>query len=349
MFGGGKGMSGGGGSMLKVVGRAVTRAGATNLQETISSSNANVTSPASNSRPTHRLNSSNNNFSLASASGSPFSTACNVPVSANSGVADSCYWPSFAPSSGSSCDEYEWVSVDGSEEETAIRVADDFVLGPVPSSDEVHSAVSALTQVFDVASYPQLITDKFAYNVDKDVTDRNPTGMLFRVSPAGSDLDWVEPSPYLGNPRVLRSYGPDRVYDAFHLLQTEPSIQRMVISLSSDKAVWDAVLNNDVVRELREAYHAEIVTSSTTERSGETGNDSNPALDAVKWIFENTKAKFMEAIEKITKLMNELFKAPNDDKKTTGATDQFEEKLRTGFLLSVVVLLVVVVSRAHRA
>lgn len=30
----------------------------------------------------------------------------------------------------------------------------------------------------------------------------------------------------------------------------------MVISLSSDKAVWDAVLRNEVVRELRESYYA---------------------------------------------------------------------------------------------
>lgn len=30
----------------------------------------------------------------------------------------------------------------------------------------------------------------------------------------------------------------------------------MVVSLSSDKAVWDAVLNNEVVRELRESYAA---------------------------------------------------------------------------------------------
>lgn len=29
----------------------------------------------------------------------------------------------------------------------------------------------------------------------------------------------------------------------------------MVISLSSDKAVWDAVMNNEVVRELRESVN----------------------------------------------------------------------------------------------
>ncbi|KAJ9140020.1 hypothetical protein P3X46_030707 [Hevea brasiliensis] len=252
MFGGGKGMGGGGGSMLKVVGRAVTRAGVTNLQESISSSSSAI------SRSSQRLNSSsNNNLILSSAFGSPFGITCNVPVSANSGGPNASCWPSFAPS-GSCCDDYEWVSVEGSEEDTAIVVGDDFVLGPVPSRDEVHSAVSALTQVFDAASYPQFITDKFACNVDMDVADEilSPTEKLPHVSPAGSEIDWLEPSPHLYNSRMLRPYGPDRVYDAFHLLQTEPSIQRMVISLSTDKAVWDAVLNNEVVRELRETYHA---------------------------------------------------------------------------------------------
>lgn len=30
----------------------------------------------------------------------------------------------------------------------------------------------------------------------------------------------------------------------------------MVVSLSSDRAVWDAVMNNEVVRELRESFYA---------------------------------------------------------------------------------------------
>ncbi|XP_002510978.2 uncharacterized protein LOC8289625 [Ricinus communis] len=342
MFGGGRGMGGGGGgSMLKVVGRSVARAGVTNLQETISSSSTgSATSPTSVSRSTHKLNSSNNNLTLSSASGSHFPST-NTPISAHNINITS--WPSF------SSDEYEWVSVDGSEEEKSF---DDFVLGPVPSLDEVHSAVSALTQVFDAASYSQFITDKFAYNVDRPVADQisSPTGILHRASPVCPEADWMEPSPHLCNSRMLQRYGPDRVYDAFHLLQNEPSIQRMVISLSSDKAVWNAVLNNDVVRELRETYNTEENnTLPTPEGSDETSHDSNPATNAVKWIFQNTKAKFMEVLDKITMLMNELFKAPDVENNATGTVDPFEERLRTSFLLSVVVLLVVVVTRAHRA
>ncbi|KDP22443.1 hypothetical protein JCGZ_26274 [Jatropha curcas] len=353
MFGGGKGMGGGGhgGSMIKVVGRTVTRAGVTNLQETISSSsNTTPTSPTSLSRSTHKLSSSNNVLSLASGPGNPFS-ACSTPISANSGGPNATYWPAFGPHPGSCYDDYEWVSVDGSEEE--ISVSDDLILGPVPSVDEVNSAVSALKQVFDAASYSQMVTDKFSCTVDKDVDEiSSPTSMQRHISPVGSDSDWMEPSPNLCHSRILHPYGPDRVYDAFHLLQNEPSIQRMVISLSSDRAVWNAVLNNEAVRELRETFNAEENnTSATTESSDETHNRSNPTMDAVRWIFENTKAKFMEAIEKITMLMNELFKTTNDEKTTTesGTTDPFEEKLRTSFLLSVVVLLVVVVTRAHIA
>lgn len=141
------GGGGGGGSMLRVVGRAVTtRTGVANLQETISSSssasNTTVTSPTAKSKPTHKLN----NLILSSgASGSPLTT----PVSATPGGGGSIptHWPSLAAYSGSFGDEYEWVCVDGTEEERPqAPVTDDFVMGPVPSVDEVHSAVSALSQ-----------------------------------------------------------------------------------------------------------------------------------------------------------------------------------------------------------
>ena len=63
-------------------------------------------------------------------------------------------------------------------------------------------------------------------------------------------------------------------------------------------------------------------------------------------MFDNTRAKVMEVFEKISKLVNELLSPPDEGKGTAGSKDPFEEKLRTSFLLSVVVLLVVVVTRA---
>lgn len=47
------------------------------------------------------------------------------------------------------------------------------------------------------------------------------TGLVNRVYPGGSEVDWVEPSLEL----QLGGRGVERVYDAFHLLQTDPSVQ----------------------------------------------------------------------------------------------------------------------------
>ncbi|XP_042991619.1 uncharacterized protein LOC122318393 [Carya illinoinensis] len=330
MFGG-KGMGGGsGGSMLRTVGRAVGTARTTGvaagaaLQESISSSgNTPHTSISPTSRPTHKPSSSSQ---LSLSSTSPFASH-NVAISATSGI------PTWPPPLSQS-DELDWVSVDGSEDKRPLGYFDDFVLGPVPSMDEVQDAVSALQQVFDPASYCKAVP-----SVDNGVADQV-------TSPTGLELDWVEPSLHLCNSRILQTQGSNRVYNALHLLQTEPSVQRMVISLSSDKLVWDAVLNNEVVRELRESYSA--VENKELQSPNESSEDSNEVANILRWIFDNTKAKVMEVIENITKLMNELFQSP-DNQKTTGATDPFKEKLKASFMLSVVVLLIVVVSRAHKA
>ncbi|KAK1576978.1 hypothetical protein Q3G72_018019 [Acer saccharum] len=354
MFGGGKSMGGGGGGMLRTVGRVVTaRAGhVTNLQEPISSSssssNTNTpTSPTSNSRHTHKQNLANHLYLSA--------PLCyhNVPVSPTSGVP---IWPYFGTATSNGSDDWVYVDEISDDDKSYGFVVDESVLGPVPSLDEVNNAVSAIQQAFDPVSYSHLVRDKFGSNLEKDVVDQmsSSSGLGHCVASIGSELDWMEPDPYSSYTRMLQPYGYDRVYDAFHLLQTEPSIQRMVISLSSDRDVWNAVLNNKVVRELKESFDAAESNGSEIESSGETCDDSNPAMDIVKWIFNNTKAKVVEVIEKITNIVNELFKPPGDEKATNGAatavaTDPFEEKLRTSFLLSIVVLLVVFVTRASKA
>ncbi|KAJ7949564.1 Uncharacterized conserved protein (UCP012943) [Quillaja saponaria] len=262
MFGG-RGMGGGsgaGGGMLRTFGRAVTRAGVTGgggLQEPLSSattttttgSNGSSTTTTSHtSRPTHKSKSKSSSHRSLYSSASPFSSY-NSLKSASSSLPTWRYV--------SQGDECEWVYVDQIEDERAHGFFDDYALGPVPSEYEVQTAVSALQQVFEPASYAQIIRDKYTYGLDKDLEDKviNP-GLLCQVSLDGSELDWMEPSSHECSSGVIRHHGSDRVYDAFHLLQTEPSVQRMVKSLSSDKAVWDAVLNNDVVRELRESFYA---------------------------------------------------------------------------------------------
>ncbi|KAM1269534.1 hypothetical protein ACFX13_001782 [Malus domestica] len=349
MFGGrSMGGGGGGGSVFRTVSRAaVTRtvAGGPPIQEPLSSSSsspatANTTTTTSTSRHTQKPSSSHN-LSLSSPT-SPFAS-CNNPLASNCGTPG---WPSSPR-----LDDFDWVTVDnGISSEDDERVShgflDDFVLGPVPSKDEVHSAVSALQQVIS-----PFIRDKFGSESDRAVDDQITSasaGFVHPASSAGSELDWMEPSAYLSNSsKMLQSYGSERVYDAFHLLQTESSVQRMVISLSSDRAVWDAVMNNEVVRELRESFYAD--EDNKSESPDENSDDNDKATNIVKWIFQNTLAKVMEAVEKITKVMGDLFQPPSRENTKAEPSNRFEDRLKTSFMLSVVVLLIVVVTRTHKA
>lgn len=140
-FGSSKGMGGSGGnSMLKTVGRVVARATVTTTNTSTASANSTA------SRPTHKPNSSNL-LSLSSASSpSPFSPHNLAPISATSTPPTTP--PSCPPfTSPSFCDEFEWLSVDGStEDELPCGLYDDFVFGSVPSEDEVRNALFDLQQ-----------------------------------------------------------------------------------------------------------------------------------------------------------------------------------------------------------
>lgn len=55
------------------------------------------------------------------------------------------------------------------------------------------------------------------------------TGLVNRASPVGSEVDWIEPCLEL----QLGARGVERVYDAFQLLQTDPSVQVTFATCSS--------------------------------------------------------------------------------------------------------------------
>ncbi|XP_010433678.1 PREDICTED: uncharacterized protein LOC104717751 [Camelina sativa] len=343
MFGGGRGPMGGGGGMLRAAGRAMTRTGVANggIQDPFASSSSSSTSSPAVSHAQKLGSSSGSNHLTISAAAA--GSLLNIPVAATSGwggVGGSAF--SFVNTGG--YDDFEWVS----EEE------DDSLFGSVPSLDEVQDAVSSLQQVFDGSSYSKLVRDKYECYPEKGggTGNQSPiaTGMVHQVPSFGSDLDWMEPSMQLCHSRLLQPpHAYDQVYNAFDLLRTEPSVQRMVVSLSSDKAVWDAVMNNDVVREIRDLYNNGI--SQDEESSDDTPGENNAAMDFIKWVFDNTMVKATEVFVKITKVVTELFNSYNDDgvnKKGKDAkfNNWLEEKLMTSVLLSIVVLLVVMVSRA---
>ncbi|KAI7740458.1 hypothetical protein M8C21_003682 [Ambrosia artemisiifolia] len=232
--------------------------------------------------------------------------------------------PTYRPSSSDNKNNLNTISFSSNHHDhpypsSSINQYDDFVFCTVPSMDEVHHAISSLQQVL----YP-------------------PTSF----HDSEWDLDWIEPST-----SMLKAHcGSECVYDAFHLLQTEPSVKKMVMSLSSDKSVWEAVMNNEAVRELRDSVYEANKTSILGDVV-DSPDGPTPVPDVLQWILVNTKAKLMDLVKKTTEMVNKLFRSTINEKANDqeGAkTEPFETIVRSSFFLSVMVLLIVVVTRTCR-
>ena len=86
--------------------------------------------------------------------------------------------------------------------------------------------------------FQQVLTGDAANDLDKKLVDQvtSPTSFLRRVPSYGSEVDWMEPSLPLCNASLLKNFGSDGLYDAFHLLRTEPHVQvRLLFMLSIDR------------------------------------------------------------------------------------------------------------------
>ncbi|XP_021748541.1 uncharacterized protein LOC110714344 isoform X2 [Chenopodium quinoa] len=166
--------------------------------------------------------------------------------------------------------------------------------------------------------------------------------MMQGLSSSMSILDRLQP---ILNHDQLQSTGFQRVYDAFLLLQTVPYVQRMVVSISSDKAVWDAVINNNEVQEFRQSVNQ--AKSSRHQRS-----DEEPALVSMilKWILDNMKLKVLQLIESLKSVVSKSFES-SQNKNTTNPELKhgFEEMIVSTVLLSTITLMIVLVTRAYGA
>ncbi|KAJ4727219.1 Uncharacterized conserved protein (UCP012943) [Melia azedarach] len=252
----------------------------------------------------------------SSTSSSPSTSNLNFPVLANhtATLKQSCTASSCSCHSDS-CKKLD--CVDKTEGKRASGSLDNSVFGSVPSNSEVESAVAALQS-------------------------------FVRGISAGPEFKWLQPVLGGRDPRILLAQGyGGRVYDTIRMLQTDPSVKRLVVSLSSDKAVWDAVMNNELVRKLRESPYP----AAENRRRRSSAEVTNLAAEVFRWISDITKAKLTELIEKFQALVDEVFKPlekenPNPEEENGG---DLEEKVRSSLVLSVMILLIVVVARAHRA
>ncbi|KAM3323021.1 hypothetical protein P3S67_004172 [Capsicum chacoense] len=161
------------------------------------------------------------------------------------------------------------------------------------------------------------------------------------------EMNWLEPALNPHQSTLLKSPGNARFYDAFHMLQNEPPIKRLVCSIARDKAVWEAMKSNKAVQNLQGSL---ICAAKEKESKSSTGESDMGSL-IVKWIMGITTSRIAELIQSLRSLLsemiNEIFEPGNKEKPTSELSDLLEEKIRSSFLLAVVLLLIVIVTRAQ--
>ncbi|XP_047159193.1 uncharacterized protein LOC124829680 [Vigna umbellata] len=141
--------------------------------------------------------------------------------------------------------------------------------------------------------------------------------------------------------RTVISRGYKRLYDAFQLLQSDPAVKRLVVSLSSDKALWDAFMSNVLHQKLLE------LPDSVECRRPEISELNEFGTQILSWTLDVIKRKILELIESFQLLVNDLFQSHKMENDAADAS-QMDEKVRSSFLLSIVILLIVIVARSQR-
>ncbi|CAN6273754.1 unnamed protein product [Urochloa humidicola] len=199
-----------------------------------------------------------------------------------------------------------------------------------PTIDEVNGAVTSIQEVFENP-----------FGADSDATDRQAallsTSGHSSGNSSGSD-DWIEPAAYVLNSTALLSREHRNVLDAFRLLQKDPTVQKMVMSLSCDKAVWNAVMNNEAVQDFRRSLH-------DGKEYDRKGNTVGPA-EVLKWILDSAQAKIVEFLENVMKLFNMLIH-PREDEEKPDEPDAYIDAVKVSFMLTVFVFIVVAIARIN--
>lgn len=266
------------------------------------------------------------------------------PPSSTISIASAASWDSLRLDG-----EENWEEVVAAGDETlgAEGAADVYgvVLDDPPTDDEVRAAVASIQQVFENPS--GVDSDALELQVlALPISGLTSSGMIvnyFAADPDASGMqpvqlvnlghidDCAEPAAVSLNSTALLPREHQNVLDAFQLLKEDSSVQKMVMALSTDKAVWNAVMNNEVVQEFKKSFQ----DAKETDIKG--SHSSPPGM--MKWVLENTQAKIKEFLEKILQLVNTLFQAQSKD------YDLSDDLVRMSFMLSVFVFIVVTIAR----
>ncbi|GLJ32649.1 hypothetical protein SUGI_0656890 [Cryptomeria japonica] len=223
------------------------------------------------------------------------------------------------------------------------HVRDRLIFGSVPTQQEVLEATSDLQDAIKQTITPVSSTfghEKLSSSFPSvhDEVDCVEVSGIPETEGESYENSVVGCGPDLDQDKVVQKYVHSNVLDAFHLLQSNPAIQGMVVSLASDKAIWDAFLSNPKVQEFRQSL---VEGESELVDRNEDADKKSPLIEAM----ENMKLRVIQYMEKIKELCNQLF-GYVDNKFLEKDADFVEKALEASLMLCFTVLLIVLVKRA---
>ncbi|KAK0599676.1 hypothetical protein LWI29_007514 [Acer saccharum] len=202
--------------------------------------------------------------------------------------------------------------------------------------------------------------------ISRVVFDVPPT--LQEAKDATADLKEVLDKVYLSSPESSGSIAPvpPSALIAFKLLSESPAVQSVVVSLVNDDKVWDAVMENNVVKEFKESLRksAAVEDQESHRMFDESSSDSNPGgdtaaefgdtedgkdgdtKDPVNEFFQNVKKSVVEMVSNVSDFFQNLFGSSPAEKTSAdagGAGGSFNEKTMGTYLMGLVIMVIMVV------
>lgn len=216
------------------------------------------------------------------------------------------------------------------------------ISGPAPSKEEAVEAVYDLQMKSLPTTMSHSVEDEVSF-FSEGAVDRTPL--------LHEKVKW-EPSYCQPGQQDYKlcsalSVAQHKILNALHLLWTNSTVKNMVVSLSTDKAVWNAIMKNEKVQEFKKTYHADKYLKHVefdSRGSKAQWSDGSPDITAVflRWLFGIAKGVVMKFIEDVISLVNKLF---DQQQAMENAMDVVSDLVNSSFLLSVLVCIIVILKR----
>ncbi|XP_020572122.1 uncharacterized protein LOC110018969 [Phalaenopsis equestris] len=212
------------------------------------------------------------------------------------------------------------------------------IFGSAPSKQEAVDAVHDLQMIPLPQTISRFAGDEANFFSEGAIVRRPLLHEQVKIKSL-SGLERSRPGQQIYKSSSVLSQTQHKILNALHLLLVNSSVKDMVVSLSTDKAVWNAVMKNEMVREFKKTYHVDKYLKHV-----EYASDANPDITAqiLSWLFGIAKAAVMKFMDDIFNLVSKLF----DQQTKENTMETVSDLVSSSFMLSVLVFIIVILKRS---